>query len=299
MNKINNLEKFILPAGLFLVFTFLLIAVIALSSLTISELITPLFNISKALLSDEVSKINWLNFLLTLLRIITLFAAVYLMSIIISILSTISSFVISVFQQDNDYEIIDTVFRGLSWNLYRIYYIFRPVLIVAAIGMTLILPFIAFFNFFLGIISVNITISIFISSFISLALIFGFLIAAFVSIWNAVTTLFGMDCIIEEPELSNKTVKKRAERLLFAHGKNWKIVPFYSIFVFLIATQIAFMLITGNFLNEDKLTIIVSVVSIDIVIFFGLNYLKFRLYQDSINEQFKRIIIDRVKYSNS
>ena len=299
MNKINNFRKFILPSGLFFVFTLLLITILAMSSLTISEIIAPLFNISKALLSDESSKINLLSLTLTALKAITLIAAAYLISIIISILSTISTYSIFIFRQDNSFGFSDIFFRGLSWNLYRIYHIFRPLFIVGGVVTILFFPFVCFFNFFLGLISINITFSIFISSFISLLLIFSLLTASIVSIWNATTTLFGMDCVIEEPKLSNKIIKKRSERLLFAHGKNWKLVPLYITNVFLIISQIAFILINRNFLSEDKLLIVLLVITFDVTLFFALNYLKSCLYQNSINEQFKKIIIDRVKYSNS
>jgi hypothetical protein len=129
----------------------------------------------------------------------------------------------------------------------------------------------------------------FLTSFISISLAFGFIFALGIAVWNTFITLFGMECVVSEPELENFIIKKRSIKLSLAQKSNIKMYILYLIFLLTLVVQFLGIIIFPDILNGGNFIILVALSVVDIAFFIGLGYLKSSLYIESLLHKYNMI----------
>jgi hypothetical protein len=187
-----------------------------------------------------------------------------------------------------EHDFKETVIRALKWNFRRILLVLSPLLTVSAVGLGLLFIVMILFDFFIILAGISIGFVTFIFTFGILTFIFTFLAALAAFFWNIITSAFGIDIAVGEPELSNNGVRNRSRKLAFVKPQNIGFYLFYLVFIFALIAQSITVILFKDLVLESGSSLL-AVILLDLVAFLGLKYLKNTLYMDSLMYQYEKI----------
>lgn len=290
MSKSTHLANIITSFGL----VFLLLPVLIIMALfmlfNLSAVIMPFFMFIKTILFKESMQIEYLSPLSLTLKIFLSFASLYFIFVLYSVISIIFAYSSCKIEANNilpyEYNLIDLIFRGLSWNFRRMLFIITPPAIVIAIALTLFLIITSFFNIFLVFAGINLGFIVFTGVFTFLSLLFAFIFSLIISFQRTITTALGMQIAVSEPDLPNDKIQKRSLKMSCARFKNTGLIGLYILFNLILIIQFIDII----FLKNINSLVIIIISLFDVVLFAGLSYLKTIFYFDSMFYQFYRIL---------
>jgi len=229
---------------------------------------------------------------MVILKIFSLIAALGLVFVLYSVLSAIYSCVFyrlcTVNFKKVNYMLKYCLIKGIKWNFYRTFIIFAPPLSVITAAFFLFTLCVVFFNLFIKITGISITLSVFVISFALLSILFLFVLSILFSFWQYFSTILGVEIAVSEPKLRNKTIENRAKKIIFAKKYNFLLCLSYLIFVFNIIIQLKYALESNLLQNSDNNFILSLVILFNLACLTTLEYLKAYNYVDSLVEYSKK-----------
>ena len=265
----------------------------------LSNFVAPVIIWIKSSFLEDSIKTTAINPML-IIQIIPLCISLVLIFLFHSVVSTMLTY--DLFKKNyNDYDSqkniifkqadpVTTIVRVINWNIYRLYYVFLPLLTVSAIALVLFLIVSFCFNVIEMIAGVSLGLVIFVGTFILLSLIAIFIYALFCTLKNLVNSSFGIECVVSEPELSNKVVAQRSKRLSFVKPINLLLHFSFLIFILLMTVESLGIIFFKNCISGDNTYIFVHLTILNILFYVGIGYFKNVLYVESIVAKYKRII---------
>ena len=294
MDKKNNLLKFLFNWGIyFLVIIFCFLTLVGFK--TISELIYPTFIFGKILLFEDSKALTGAAIFWIVVRYLLLFSTSYLMIMIFSLITAIfsyNSYMASASKYPyNTFQLDKILTRGLNWNIYRTFQVIFPPFTVLTAGILLFLSLLYFFNFYLTFAGWSIGLVTFITTFVFTGLIFCFIFSLVLSFYNLITTLFGIECAVSEPDLSNNVIKKRSARLSFNNPYNFILYVLYLIFIISVIGEFVLALDMKSGFDSDFKSNILIACFVNVIFLFSLGRLKAHLYVESLLKQYNLITL--------
>lgn len=292
-------SKFLLLAILIIMAQFFLI--------TLSYLIAQVLLWLKALfLDDTINSVSFNPIIIILFS--ALFLSVYLIILFHAVISsrlTYDSFknnsVQAILRNEtlfNQPDPLAMIFRVLNWNLYRLYYVLFPLIIACGSVFTIFIITSLCFNGIIMLAGINIGIVGFLVAFTGLCLITGFIYALLCSLKNLVISLFGIECVICEPELPNKVIIQRSKKLSFINPINFLLYFLFFLFVLVMTAESLGFVFLKNYISIENITIFVILTILNIFFYVGLGYLKNALYIESLISKYNSIIVGDINRLN-
>lgn len=299
MNKSDSYIEFLFDWGLyFLAIILILLLLIVLK--IFSGLLLPCFLIIKSLLFEENNP--GISLFSIIIRIFVLLSSLYLVFLVFSLFTTILSYNLyksAASKYDyKEFRLEDILFKGLSWNTYRAFYVLFPPFVVLISGIVLFLAFLYFFNIFLAFAGFSLGLTSFITVFITITLILSFIFAVIMAVYNLAVTLFGTECAVSEPDLPNDVIKNRSIRLAFNKPSNFILYSFYFAFIIFVTFQLGVSIAVNNSINSDNMPNILILFCFNMLFLFGLNRLKAQLYIESLVKQYELITVNNNDLEN-
>ncbi len=297
--KANNVfDTFSLLFLAVIIFTGLVV-LIKYTLLTISGLYEPVFAWIKLILNEEKITNNLIFQSIIILKILSVLIASGFIFIIYSALSTVFSCIFYKLCSRNykkvNHPLKFSLIKGMKWNFYRTFLITAPPLSVIIIGSLLLISSIVFFNFFIKIAGLSVSFSTFFISFISFSLFFLFIFSLLFSLWQLVSTIFGIEIAVSEPKLQNKIIETRSKKLIFSQKTNILLGISYLVFIYNIIIQIKYVLISDLLASHSGNNLLNIIILFNLGCFMILEYLKASSYVNSLMEHSKRISKSAIK----
>ena len=295
MDKSSSYLNFLFNWGIyFLVIILFLLLIIEVK--TISELIYPAFILVKNFLFEEKNSLSTIILFSIITKFLLLSCSTYLIFVFFSVITTIISY--NSYKSSADkydylkFSLEKILIKGINWNFYRTFYVLTPHIIVLTTGILIFLAVLYFFNFYLLFTGWNLGLATFISSFIFISFLFCFIFASILSVYNLMSTLFGIECAVSEPDLPNNTIKNRSIRLSFNTFSNFIFYLLNFAFIIFVIAQFIMATAFKNTVNSSNIANIIIIFMLDILFLFGLSRLKAHLYIESLLKQYKMITIN-------
>lgn len=293
MKKSSILITLIPSWGLAFSLLIVLITLVLFTLINISDLIAPFsMGVKDVLLEENIQAESGLQSIaiLKFLFIIVMSFLVFALYTVVSAIHTYNSLKSNkkrVPQLEDNLENI--VFRTISWNIYRSILILKPLIIAIIVSLALFLLSTLFFNFLLSIAGISLGITVFVSAFIGISLLFGYIASFVLAIWHFIISAFGMEIAISEPGLSNGVVKARSEKLIFVKRQNIALFVMGLFYTFLVFAQFISVIVNRNILSSENMYSILLIILFNIAFYVGLRHMKASFYVDSLLYQFNKI----------
>jgi len=287
MNRRIYLEKLVFSQA-FCFLTLIVFAALAVLGLNlVAKAIAPLILAVNSLILHEKINLAAINYGLIFSR--TFFISTFFITVEFLLYSILSVLYACAFSDSSRKKYINRTFsfellilKSLKWNIDRFVYIFKPVfmvlialLVVTGIGFLL-------FNSLLLLAGISMGLVSFIFSFSFYMTFLGFIVAFMFSFKRAVCTIFGTNDMVGDINLKNSSLVRNSSDMLASSFANFVISLLYFLYSFMLLVQVFAALINASFLSEEYLVLSITIVTIDMVFWIGLNYLKSYLYSKSL-----------------
>jgi len=235
-----------------------------------------------------------------LIKLISLACSCYFIFLFYTVLEAIYTYYIyrnlAVSYLFEDFNLKDSVYKAVSWKLYRLGYILFPPFLITVITFITVLLFSIFFNFFAGLAGFSIGLTSFAGIFVFLTLFFGFIISLLLSLWRYITTPLGFVTAISEPHQDNYVIRTRSEKLVTAKKSNIFVYLLNSAYGFVFVYQIYSVFSNPETISLRSLPIIFGIILMNIVLLALLGYLKVHIYIESVLAYYYSFTISRNEY---
>lgn len=289
-NKILQSLILIIFATVLFTGIFMLIKYFVVTLLSLQQ---PVFIYLQMFLSDKIVENSFLYYVFLVLKILSLVVSAGLIFVIYAALSSVLSLLfykISSWEHKTiEYPLEYAFAKGFRWNIYRLFLVFGPALLIIT-GTSILAVFsVAFFSFILSISGLSIALATFISSFVFFSLVFLFIISLFIGLWQIFFTCFGIEAAVSEPKLQNKIIKNRSTKVIYSRPFNKFLFACYFLFIFVLLIQLKLALTTDLLTNSGNSQLINSLIAFNVMYFVLLKFLKSAGYINSLLERYKKL----------
>ena len=194
---------------------------------------------------------------------------------------------------------VKSVFALSIWVIYRVFYIFSPVVIMLIISFGLMFGSIKFFNFIAKMMGINLESVIIVGIFVALTTAFFWLVAIVSAIWNTLTSVYGSNIAIMEPDTSCSLIRKRSRRFAFLTSTSWGAYIVYVFMMCVVFMELLFLLINSSFISINNILTIGFIECINIFFFIALGRALTFSYYKSLLIQFAKISVKKSKILSS
>lgn len=185
------------------------------------------------------------------------------------------------------------------WVLYRFVYIMAPVLIMSALSLLLLLGSIKFFNIIAIMMGKSLELVITLGIFFTFTVMFFWFFATIITLWNALTSIYGSIIAVTEPGLSNSLIKKRSRRFAFLVPGAWIAYTTYMVMIVVFFLEMLFLLINPGFISIKNIIVLGIVEIANILIFLFLGRSITSSYYRSLLIQYAKISVKKSKILSS
>jgi hypothetical protein len=181
----------------------------------------------------------------------------------------------------------------LNWNLYRLYALSAPPLLMAGVTLAVVFGQFYLFNTLTGLPFISLPIQFIVMLFVTFLLGFLSFVALVNSGWNTLTTLFGEVVAVTEPDLPPRTIYERCKRIAFSSPLVYGLYPSYAVFALSVLWAVTTLLETYDI--EDVVTfqfnwgLVLLLAGLLIGVYVALNYWKFRAYHDALSRYYRTL----------
>ncbi len=180
-----------------------------------------------------------------------------------------------------------------SWNVYRLFAICLPPLIIGSIFVGTCFLELYLFNQFIDMPITTLPAVVISFLFISLLLMLFTVFSVGNSLWVLMITLFGDVVAITEPDLTVKVIYERCSRVAFSSAWVYLLYPAYFLFLIGVGAEIIGLVTTYDLqdLLQFKINflLILALEGATLITYLGLNYLKFHAYHHALKRYYQRL----------
>ena len=190
----------------------------------------------------------------------------------------------------------ESIFRGIDWSVHRLILVVSPLFYVAGACLTLLITSILLFNFISFLAGFSIGLTSFLFIFVLISLMLGFMLSLFISLWNFISTWFGFECVMAEPELSNDDAARRAEKLVTTTKSGLLFGMANIVLIIAIPYQIYLAVSLPDFIQITNLENLIIAISINVFMFALLRYISIEAYFGGLFNYYEKVTMDKSYY---
>lgn len=229
-----------------------------------------------------------------ILRILVFISSISVCGILYTSLSLIlNRTVFEIMSADRSYKkhyLPEIIARGLSFEIYRVFYILKPVFYTIGVCIALFFSAGLLFNLFLFFTSISVEIMTFLTTSAMFFLGFAFLVSFLWSFCRIFSTFHCLEIVSTEPELDNKTVLKRA--FVLFKNESFVVIGMWILYLSFLAAQSYKIIIMPEFLRIIPVDDFMFLVLLNVFSVISLRFLKMISYLRGLALRYNNIIYD-------
>ncbi len=297
--KATIFDMFLPPQAFILLV--ILLAILPVTLLAAQSLFVPLFEAIRSLILPEMRGMQtilpWVFYVRLGIFLLLAFLGVFQLILRIRLIyyqAWAKNFPRSdVLHVDYQPDIQQSIVSVQSWNLYRLFAICLPPLIIGSTFVGVCFLELYLFNQFIDMPATSLPAVIISFLFISLLLLMFTIFAIGNSLWVMMITLFGDVVAITEPDLTTKTIYERCRRVAFSSPLVYLLYPAYFLFLVGLFAEVAWFVMTYDLqdLLQFKINFfwVFILETVTLAVYLGLNFLKFYTYHYALKWYYRRL----------